>query len=631
MGGWIRCGPELCEPRGVSLRARRRAADILPDHDNPSHPRVAMRRPENSSFAAAAIAALALASALLAASGTVSYTGSDPRGTLLTAQAILEHGTFALDAYPGVPLDYKIVHRAGRTFYAYPPGTPLLGVPAVAIARIAGLDMAHPEDDDSVQRVLAAISVGLTAVLASLLALRWVPWPLAVLLGGIFVFGTPVISTMGTAFWSINATVVATLFALLLLSGFDESRGGPARAAVIGTLLGGALWCRPTALPIAGLVILWMFACALKMPATTRRSAIVSACALTAAVAVAAALLLLMSALTFGTWLPDYYTGARVAASDRFWTALVAHLVSPSRGALIFAPAAALALGAVLLWPRRVLRVPLAALALAWVCLHLLIVARFPYWWGGFSFGSRLMVDVFPGVFLLLCAAAVVVRDRSRRWRVAGLIALLAAGAAGIWINSVQGLFNPVTASWNVSPEIDKYPGYAFDWRLPQFLSTRPRLEARQERHDRWLLPPLQPTIDYSAASARLELQGWSALEAVDRAEVRRPGGGTPSLRFLVSEETVRDVELLMLTLALGAGRALTGEVWFNGRPVAHVALQEPGPNYYVVAIPRRYVRTLEYDVLKSNVVEWRARGEGQDTPIALWGLRVHAARRRTS
>ena len=43
------------------------------------------------------MSALALASAFLAASGTVSYTGSDPRGTLLTAQAILQHGTFALD------------------------------------------------------------------------------------------------------------------------------------------------------------------------------------------------------------------------------------------------------------------------------------------------------------------------------------------------------------------------------------------------------------------------------------------------------------------------------------------------------------------------------------------------------
>ena len=192
-------------------------------------------RPANRSFgAAAAIAALAIASALLSGAGTVSYTGSDPRGTLLTAQALIEHGTFALDAYPGIPADHRIVELAGRKFYAYPPGTPLLSVPAVAIARLAGFDMARREDDDKVQRVLAAISVGAAAVLASLLALRSLPWPLAVLLAGIFVFGTPVISTMGTAFWSINAMLLATMSALLLLPG-ESSRSGAARATAAGS------------------------------------------------------------------------------------------------------------------------------------------------------------------------------------------------------------------------------------------------------------------------------------------------------------------------------------------------------------------------------------------------------------
>src|SRR5262245_28951755 len=28
--------------------------------------------------------------------------------------------------------------------------------------------------------------------------------------------------------------------------------------------------------------------------------------------------------------------------------------------------------------------------------LHLAVVSRFPYWWGGYSYGSRLLVDVLP-------------------------------------------------------------------------------------------------------------------------------------------------------------------------------------------------------------------------------------------
>ncbi|MGH9308196.1 MAG: hypothetical protein ACRD1U_02400 [Vicinamibacterales bacterium] len=575
------------------------------------------------------MSALALTSALLVVYGDVSYTDSDPRGTLLTAQAVLEHGTFALDAYPDVPSDYRVVERAGHRFYAYPPGTPVAALPAVAIARLAGLDMARSRDDDKVQRALAAISVGITAVLASSLAGRWLRWPLATTLAGIFVFGTPVISTMGTAFWSTNLTVVASLAALLIVSRCDASGGGPVRAATTGALLGFAFWCRPPAFLLAGLVVLWMFGRAATSAATERRSAIVDAVALAAAVLVSLALLVLMSRLTYGTWLPDYYIGARLAASDRFATALLAHLVSPSRGLLIFAPAAALALVAVLLSPRRVLRVPLAVLALVWLCLHLAIVSRFPYWWGGYGFGSRLLVDVLPGVFVFSCAAAAAVCAGARHWRLVGLFALVPAAAAGIWINSVQGLFNSATVTWNSSPSIDRFPGYALDWHLPQFRATRARLAERRRRHERWLLRgPLQPNVDYTAQSTDLEFLEWSAVEHLEGSAVRRAVGATPSVRFLVGEDTLRRAERMMLTLRVGAERPVTGQVWLNGQQVADLTIRGRGPDSYVIGIPRALVRTIEYDVLESNVLEWRWAPEREESPLLLWALRIHAVRR---
>jgi len=438
-------------------------------------------------------------------------------------------------------------------------------------------------------------------------------------------------STMGTALWSTNLTVVASLSALLLVSRCDASGGGPIRAFTIGALLGFAFWCRPPAFLLAGLVILWMFGRAAASPSTERRSAIVSALALSAAVLVSSALLMLMSRLTYGTWLPDYYIGARLAASDRFGTALMAHLVSPSRGLLIFAPAAALALVGALLSPRRVLQVPLAALGLVWLCLHLVIVSRFPYWWGGYGFGSRLLVDVLPGVFVFSCAVAAAVCGSSRHWRVLGLLALVPAAAAGIWINSVQGLFNPSTVTWNASPNIDRFPGYAFDWHLPQFRATEARLAERRRRHERWLRAPLQPNVDYTVRSTGLEFLDWSNVEHIEGSALRRSVGGTPSVRFLVGEDTFRRAERMMLTLRVGAERPLTGQVWLNGQRVAHLTIRSREPEYYVIGIPRALVRTIEYDVLESNVLEWRGTLEREETPILLWGLRVHAGRPRAS
>lgn len=573
---------------------------------------------------------LALTSALLAASGSVSYTSSDPRGTLLTAQALLEHGTFALDAYPQAVSGYQVMTRASHPFYAYPPGTPIAALPAVAIARLAGLDMARAEDDDTVQRALAALTVGLTAVLASSLAVRWLPWPLAVTLAGIFVFGTPVMSTMGTALWSTNLTVVAASAALVLLSK-DDTAARPGRAAAIGALLGFACWCRPTAILLAGLVILWQCGRAVTAPPSDRRPAIVGVLSLSAAVAVPLALLILMSWLTYGTWLPDYYIGTRLAANDRFATALMAHLVSPSRGLLNFAPAVAVALAVALLSPRRVLHVPLATLALVWIAIHLAVVSRFFIWWGGYSYGSRLLVDVLPGVFVVSCAAAAAVRSGSRRWRVAGLIALIAAGATGIWINSVQGLFNPATAAWNASPSIDRFPGYAFDWRLPQFLATSARLNDRLRRHDRWLRAPLEPDTDYTAQSTRLQFFDWSSVEDVDGAPLKKSIQRTASVRFLIGEGMLHGAERMMLTLSIVAERPLAGQVWFNGRRIAQVTIAGPGPENYVIGIPRALVRTIEYDVLESNLLEWRGMLARDDAPILLRALRVHAAGRRAS
>ena len=562
------------------------------------------------------IAVLALGCALVAASGYVSYTGSDPRGTLLTAQALVEHGTFALDAYPGVPADYRIMKHRGRTFYAYPPGTPFLAAPAVALARLAGMDMTRAEDDDRLQRTLAAASVGLVAALAALVACQWLPPAPALMLAGIFVLGTPVISTMATALWSTNAVVAATMAALLLLSRFDATASGPRVAAVAGGLLGFAFWCRPPAFLVAGLVVVWVLARATTTGAA-RRSAVRDALILVGAVLVVSpGLLVLMSRLTYGTWLPEYYTGLRAASSDRFWTALAAHLVSPSRGLLIFAPVAALAVAGTLVWGGRVLRFPLAALAAVWLVLHLLLVSRFPYWWGGYGYGSRLMVDALPAVFLLLCAVAAIARGSSRWWRVGGMAALVLAGASGIWINAVQGLFNRSTADWNVSPDIDAFPGYAFDWRFPQFLATPARLAERMRRHERWVLPSLEPDVDYTGGSPALDL-------------------AAASVRFLVTEHAIRGSGRMMLTLALGSEHAASVDLRLNGRPLARLGLKGTGPELLVVGIPRNQIRTLEYDIRNSNVLEWRDVLEWRGTPggpggpgsIRFWGLRLHVLR----
>jgi hypothetical protein len=87
----------------------------------------------------------------------------------------------------------------------------------------------------------------------------------------------------------------------------------------------------------------------------------------------------------------------------------------------------------------------------------------------------------------------------------------------------------------------------------------------------------------------------------------------------------------MMLTLSVAAERPLTGQVWFNGQLVADLTIGGRGLEHYVIGIPRALVRTIEYNVLESNVLEWRGMPVRGDAPILLRALRVHAARRHAS
>ena len=113
----------------------------------------------------AAGALFAAAAFLLALLSPIRHESSDPRGALLTAQALLEHGTLQLDAWPDAfpagDRNFSVVR--GHRYYVFPPGTSVLAVPLVAAARAMGLDLARPQDDHAVQNAVSALTVAAIA------------------------------------------------------------------------------------------------------------------------------------------------------------------------------------------------------------------------------------------------------------------------------------------------------------------------------------------------------------------------------------------------------------------------------------------------------------------------------------
>ena len=245
------------------------------------------------------------------------------------------------------------------------------------------------------------------------------------------------------------------------------------RAAGLGLLLFTAYLCRPTAL-VATLAMLAM------VFARDRRAA----CIAGGTFVVGLLLFMRFSWREFHTVLPYYYAGGRLGA-EHFWRGLYGNLFSPARGAIIYSPFLALtAAGAVWCAPalRRDSRFWLAT---GWALALLILVSdSSSQWWGGFSFGSRLLTDATPALLWISALTIAAILDRhgaSTARRFGTAFAALAVVAA--LINTYQGLYNGSTVKWNESPNIDQNPQYLFDWKRPQFLANPDMLDARERAH----------------------------------------------------------------------------------------------------------------------------------------------------
>ena len=111
----------------------------------------------------------------------------------------------------------------------------------------------------------------------------------------------------------------------------------------------------------------------------------------------------------------------------------------------------------------------------------MLIVARNSGWWGGHSFGPRLLTEAVPALVLLTVIVWQALSQKvSWHTRRVFQVSYLALGAAGIWINSVQGLYNYNTARWNSSPDIDRNSAYLVDWNSRIFVGWSDREPGRR-------------------------------------------------------------------------------------------------------------------------------------------------------
>jgi hypothetical protein len=506
----------------------------------------------------------------------VSYTSSDPWGSLLTSQALVRHGSVRLDAYSSIAIGPRFFQRDGHSYYFFPLGNAIFAMPFVWLGNTLGKDMSRIEDDAYMQNVLSALTTTASFLIIYLICKYYTSYIYSILISVIFVFGSSLINTLGTALWGMNFEIVFTLLCVLVIVRYERRPAQSVNPYILGLMMFAAYICRPTA-------IIFICAACCYLLWRDRPTALRAVATFLAFISLFA----LFSLWEYHTILPEYYLPARVTTSDTFWVALYGNLLSPSRGLLVYSSFLILTFAGVIYFFKRLYRNAIFWLALVWFVLHMITISSFPHWWGGWGFGTRLITDAFPALILLtlvvwdkaLSVISVLVRRMA-------LGIFVTVGAVGIFINTYQGLYNISTMDWSMYPNIDAYPGYIFDWRYPQFLAN-PRMLSERHRELAFVVEPI-PAYVFGVPivpnSSNVLFEGWYPVEVIPEGSYLWSRGKAAHILFRMEPLHLQADDMVTLELQVGSFLRQKVDVLVNDRKVGSFVQRNFLPSTYTVS-----------------------------------------------
>lgn len=531
----------------------------------------------------------------------------DGNYALLTSESLARGASFDLDrVVPPTQLEGPSPGRVmgplhlvdGHVRLAAAPGTALFSIPFVPL-----IERAPPGPplmrEAWAGHLAASLLMGALAGVLFLLARLFVGPGASALIACAAGFGTPIWSVASRGLWSHTWTVLLLGIALCLVAR-SETAGARPRPVAVAALLFAAYLTRPDAVGA-------MLPLAVHVAREPRQRKWFLAGAAFSIMAIAGVAWLQAGALL--VW-PGLGVGV---APDRVPANLLAQLVSPSRGFLWFVPTSAFV--AYLLIRYRTGHASLVRLGLVTIAVHTLLQAWNHQWYGGFSYGPRLLVELVPFLALLAALGLAARRDARVRggasarrthqgealWGALLLVMALGIHARGAWSRRVW--------QWNSSPTlVDADPARVWDWREPQMLaglvaSLRPVLFPVWQAGD-----TVEPGSPHAASFFGI---GWDAPEG----DFRWALGPEAELFF---RRAGRPGPLLLRILGFshehpgGAPQRL--EVALNGRPVGTLDIGSGPESWRTIVLEARAQQTLNVVRLGfPDAASPRALGQGDD------------------
>jgi hypothetical protein len=392
--------------------------------------------------------------------------GGDSTPAELLPISLLRGGGFDFREFVSGELPYWYRSVRGRIVSNYPVLPGLLNVPLYSAAAIAGVNLeAH-------HRFLSGMNASILAALSALflyLALKRVcrSEKEALFFALVYAFGTTVWSVASRAMLQHGPSVLFLSVALWALL-----RGGSA-VPWAGLALSLAVIGRPANVAIAAPLALYVL--------RYERRRFIAFCA----AAIPPALFHFCYAGVY--WGSPFSTAQAVSPVNfggHLGTGLAGLLISPSRGLFVFSPFflfAAAGAAAALRPAARAAVPPLTRFLLVAILLDLLIYSRWTMWWGGHSFGYRLLTELVPLLMIILAIG----------WpRIAKSRAALALFGLCLLFSFYVHFLGAIVGASGFNNDIDLQTARLWDIRNSEIeLSTRKLI--------RWVLPRLGVLAKY--------------------------------------------------------------------------------------------------------------------------------------
>jgi hypothetical protein len=370
--------------------------------------------------------------------------GGDTVASELLPLSLLVEGDLDFNEFTGssVELPYYLARVGDRvvSFYSIVPG--LMNVPSYAVASWLGI----PASPRTLSKVTCAVVMGASAAAMYLVLLRVCSTRRdAALMTGLYGLATCAWSVGSTGLWQHGPSLLLLACALVCLLD-SRSRSLP----LAGLFLGVAIFNRPTNI-VFGLPLSIYVA----RHHRDRFAWYVVALALPLAAMAAYSQSYWGSIWSLGQGHPwgtheQHGTGFRGA----LWPNLAGLLFSPGRGLFIYSPIFLFSIVG-LCWVR--VR-PLYPYLVVGAIGHLVLHAKWSIWWGGHSFGYRMLIEMIPALMILLAIAW----DRLIAVRGALRTILWATAVASVYVQLLGTYAYP--SGWNSEPvDVDHAPGRLWD------------------------------------------------------------------------------------------------------------------------------------------------------------------------